>query len=199
MRRLILLGGGGHCESVLDAVLRMQEFKDIVILDPHIPVGNEILGCKVVGDDSLLDKLYCEGYREAFITVGTVGDTAVRRKLTLLVTGHGLSFINVIDPSAIVSDHAVLGKGVFVGKKAVINAGARIGDHSIINTGAIIEHDCNIEEYVHVAVGATICGNCKLEDDVFVGAGAVVIQGVEIKRKQFIKAGAVFQDRNDYK
>ncbi len=191
MSKLVLIGGGGHCKSVLDAALRMDIFQQIVILDPSLPIGSELMGCVVLGNDDKLKVLRKEGFENAFITVGCIGDTALRRKLAKKSGDLDFNFPIIIDPSAVVSEFAKLDVGAFIGKNAVVNAGARIGKHTIINTGAIIEHDCRIGAFTHVAVGATICGDCDLGEDVFVGAGATIIQGISINNKRFINAGKV--------
>lgn len=191
MRKLVLIGGGGHCKSVLDAALRMDAFQEIVILDPNLPIRSEVMGCAVYGDDDKLDELRKKGFEEAFITVGCVGDTSLRRKLAKKADRYNFTYPCVIDPSAVVSEFAKLERGIFVGKNAVINSGAKIGEHSIINTGAIVEHDCHIGAFTHVAVGVTLCGDCNIEEDVFIGAGATLIQGLKIERNRFIKAGEV--------
>lgn len=191
MSKLVLIGGGGHCKSVLDAALRMDDFQEIVILDPGLSVGSIVMGCKVYGDDDKLGELRDKGFDNAFITVGCVGDTSLRRKLAEKIDAYSFNYPCIIDPSAVVSEFAELEAGVFVGKNAVINAGAQIGKHAIINTGAIIEHNCSIGSFTHVAVGATVCGDCNIDEDVFIGAGATLIQSLRIEKKRFIKAGEV--------
>lgn len=191
MKKLVLIGGGGHCRSVMDAAIRMNEFDDIAIVDPGILRGTIVMGYPVVGDDSMLLQLQNNGFQYAFITVGNVGDASLRKKLFLMSNEYGFIYPDIIDPSAVVSEYSELGEGVFIGKNAVVNAGARIGDHVIINTGAIIEHDCMIGEFSHIAVGACICGECKIQEGSFVGANSTVIQEVSIKKNSFIKAGSI--------
>lgn len=191
MKKLILVGGGGHCVSVLDSAIRMEEYDDIVITDPSIRPGTKIMDCPVVGDDSVLQEYYDRGYRSAFITVGNMGDSILRIKLAEKTRRIGFSAPNIIDPSAVISSHANLGGGVYVGKGAIINAMVKIGDYSIVNTGAIIEHECYIGCHSHVAVGARICGNCNIGEESFIGAGATVTQGVNICKNSFVKAGSL--------
>lgn len=191
MSRLVLIGGGGHCRSVLDAALRMNAFQEIVILDPRLPAGSKVMGYTVVGNDDRLPELREKGFDNAFITVGSIGDTSLRRKLVEKADTHGFICPCIIDPSAIISEFAIIEPGVFVGKNAVINAGAEIGKHAIINTGAVVEHDCRVGSFTHVAVGATVCGGCNIEEDAFIGAGSTLIQGLAIERGRFIKAGEV--------
>lgn len=176
-KKLVLFGGGGHCKSVLDAVIRCGEYDEIVITDPEIDQGSEILGCKVVGADDLLPELIMNGFKYAFITVGSIGDSGIRKKLTNLAFHIGYSFPIIVDPSAQIAQSAQIGCGTFVGKNAVLNAGSSIGSHCIINTGAIIEHGCRVDDYSHISVGAILCGECKVGTKSFIGAGTTVIHG----------------------
>lgn len=49
MKKLVLLGAGGHCESVLDVILQGQEFDDIAILDRPEKVGQDVMGFRLLG------------------------------------------------------------------------------------------------------------------------------------------------------
>ena len=191
MKKLILLGAGGHCESVLDSLLSAREFKDIVLVDTEEQVGKSIQGCLVVGTDEDLERLYQQGYTYAFVSVGSIKNTLLRRSLLKKAVRNGYHMINILDPSARVASSARLGKGVFVGKNAVVNANAVIGDMAIINTGAIVEHDCMVGEFSHISVGAVLCGGVLIGNDCFIGANATVLQGREILAGNIIGAGEV--------
>lgn len=191
LKRLVLIGGGGHCRSVLDTVFRMKRYGEIVITDRFIPAETQIMGCRVAGDDQMLPELFERGFTEAFLTVGSIKDTSLKRRLYDQAEAVGFDFPNIIDPSAAVSGFARLAKGVFIGKNAVVNAGANIGKMVIINTGSVIEHECDIGEFSHISVGAILCGGVQAGRDVFVGANATVIQGVKIGRNSLIGAGSL--------
>lgn len=191
MKKIVLIGGGGHCKSVLDAIKRANEYTKIVITDPQIPFGTSILGCEVVGDDSVLPQLYKDGFEYAFITVGNIKSSTIREKIFNKAVEIGFDFPVIVDPSAIVSAYATLGKGTFVGKKTVINADVNIGSNVIINTGTVVEHDCIIGDFSHISVGSNICGAVKIGKNCFVGAGVTVIQSICIGENVTIGAGSV--------
>lgn len=48
-----------------------------------------------------------------------------------------------------------------------------LGKGVICNTGAIIEHECIIGEYAHIAPGAVLTGNVQIGAHTFVGANSV--------------------------
>ena len=197
-KKIVLIGGGGHCKSVLDTLLRNNEYNEIVITDHDIPAGSKIFGCNVIGNDDFLPQLLKDGYTDAFVTVGSIKSTTLRRKLYSLAVETGFNVVNIVDSSAVVSKYCKLGKGIFIGKNAVINSDAEIGDCAIINTGAIVEHECKVGKFSHISVGAKLCGNVCVGDDTLVGAGSTVIQGVHIGMSAVIGAGStVIKDVED--
>ena len=190
-RKLVLIGGGGHCASVCDTLRKCGIYDEIVITDKELPEGSISCGCTVAGTDDKLPELFAKGYTDAVITVGSINDDSVRRKIADGADGIGFSVPIIMDPSASVAEDAVVSDGVFVGKQAVINAGSRIGRFAIINTSAVVEHNCSIGDFTHISIGAVVCGDCVIGDDVFIGANATVIQGVSIGSNSIIGAGSV--------
>ncbi len=121
-------------------------------------------------------RYYESGVKNAFVTVGFIGHGNIRERLYRQLKDIGYTLPNIIDNTAIVSGNVKLGEGVFVGKKAVINAGAEIGNMCILNTGTIVEHDCKVDDFSHVAVGAVLCGGVAVGEGTLIGANATIIQ-----------------------
>lgn len=185
---LLLIGGGGHCASIIDTVRRINRNISIGIVDS---VDTGVFDVPVVGTDDDLPNLLKMGYKTAFIAVGSIGDCSIRSKLYRRINDLGFEIPNIIDPSAIVSDSAILGKGLFIGKRCVVGPRTSFGNNSIINTGAIVEHDCTIGDHVHIAPNATLCGSVVVGNGCHIGAGATVIQGISIGEHSLVGAGAV--------
>lgn len=190
-RCLVMVGGGGHCKSVLDAVRQLDDCLEIVITDVRYPKETTIMGYPIVGADDVLPALHQRGVRQAFVTIGSIHDTSARHRVYENVKKIGFELPEIVDPSSIIAKSVKVGNGVFVGKRAVINSDSIIGEMAIINTGAIIEHECRIGKFTHVAVAATVCGGVEIADDVFIGTNATIIQGVKIGRKSVIGAGSI--------
>lgn len=190
--RLLLIGGGGHCRSVIGSLRKNVKYANIYIgvVDPSLHIGSKVDGCRVVGTDEDLQILYDQGYKEAFITVGSVKKTKKRRELYNMVTEIGFSLPTIIDKSSVISENIEMETGVYVGRGSIINSGCRIGISAIINTGVIIEHDCSIGAFSHIAVGAVVCGGVEIGDGVLVGANSTIIQGIKIGNGSVIGAGS---------
>lgn len=198
-KKILLVGGGGHCKSVLDSLLELHQFSEIAIIDRKENIGNHVLGIPIIGCDEDLPRLYKEGYEHAFVTVGSIGDPSLRIKLFHQLNEIQFEIPNIIDPSAIVSRYVNMETGIFVGKNVVINAGATIKQGAIMNTSATIEHDCVIEEFSHIAPGAVLCGAVQIGACTHIGANSVIKQQVKIGSDTLIGMGSVvLQDIGDH-
>ncbi|MBO7426500.1 MAG: acetyltransferase [Clostridiales bacterium] len=187
-KRLLLIGGGGHCASILDSVLRSGQYEKVGIVDSNDQI--ERMGITVVGSDDDMARLYSDGWTDAFISVGSVGNVSIRRKLYAKVREIGFSVPSIIDPTSVIASDAKIADGVFVGKSAVINSGAVIGTCAIINTGSIVEHDCIVGDFCHISPGSILLGGVHIGDNTHVGAGSVVKQGVHIGNDTMIGQAA---------
>ncbi len=191
MKDILLIGGGGHCKSVIDSINKSDEHNIIGILDLPDKVGTEILGVKVIGTDDQLEYYYKNGVKHVFLTVGSIGDVALRRKLYSIALDIGYIFPNIIDSTAIISEKIQIGHGNFIGKGAIINSEVVIGNNCVINTGVIIEHDCSIGDFCHIAPGATLSGSITVGRNSHIGANSTLIQNINIGENTIVGAGSV--------
>lgn len=190
MKNLILLGGGGHCKSVID-VAETAGYNIIGILDPNLPIGETILGYPVLGKDDLIDR-YARDV--AFvITVGQIKNPLIRKKLYELVIKSGAHLATIIAPTAHVSKYASIGEGTVVMHYAMVNANTSIGKGCIINTYANIEHDCQIGHFCHISTGAMVNGECRIGDDTFIGSQSVISNNVIVDSGCVIAVGTVIR------
>lgn len=187
-KNLLLIGGGTHCHSVLDSVLSLNEYEKVGIIDSN---ESSYLDIPVIGVDEDIPKLFKEGWTEACITVGSVGNTSIRRRLYKLVKEIGLNLPTIVDPTAVIGNGVTIGEGSFIGKRSVVNVGSSVGICAIINTGAILEHDCNIGDFSHISPGTILCGQVSVGEDSHVGAGSTVRQLIKIGKDSLIGAGSV--------
>ena len=190
MKNIILIGGGGHCKSVIDVIEQEGRFKIAGIVDKPELLGSKVLGYPIIGSDSDLDNLV-KKYQYALITVGQIKSSSLRIKLFDLAVEAGFILPSIISPNSYVSQHASIGSGTVVMHKALINANTIIGDNCIVNSKALIEHDCRISEHCHISTNATINGGVVVESGCFIGSGATTKELITIKKNSFIKAGSL--------
>ena len=190
MKKILLIGGGGHCKSVIDVIEQGDEFQIIGIVDKPKLLGTKVLGYPIIGNDSDLANL-AKRYQYALITVGQTKSPSLRIKLFDLAVEVGFVLPSVISPNAYVSRHTTIGDGVVIMHDALINAGSMIGDNCIINSKALIEHDCLISKHCHISTNATINGGVTVESGCFVGSSATTKESITISENSFIKAGSL--------
>ncbi|MDO4866007.1 MAG: acetyltransferase [Clostridia bacterium] len=189
--RILLLGNGGHCSVVIESLRRMCPDAVIGLVAKDGSSAPSELDVPIVGCDQDVPRLFREGWRKAFVTLGSIGHPETRIRLASMLKVIGFELPGIIDPTASVSRSAQVGEGVFIGPQAAVNAQAVIGANAIINTGAIVEHQCRVEDFVHVAPAAVLCGGVRVGYGAHIGARAVVKQGLSIGEKTIIGLGSV--------
>ena len=192
MNDIILIGGGGHCKSVIDVVEQEGSFNIIGIIDKPELVGKDVLGYSIIGSDLDLESL-SRSCNNAIITIGQIKNPWARIKVFNFVVKLGYSLPSIISPRSYVSHYASIGTGSVIMHDAIVNAGAIIGNNCIINTKSIVEHGSVIGNHCHISTNATINGDVVVGHNSFIGSGAISKQGVVIDNNYFAKAGSVIK------
>ncbi len=186
-KRLLLIGGGGHCKSVLDSALDLG-YDDIAIIDQKENIGKSIMGIRIIGCDDDLQSLFDSGYQSAFIVIGNIN---IREKIYINLKEIGFQIPTIIDNTAIISKFAKVGQGVFIGKGCIVNINAIIGDFAIINTGSIIEHDCQIGDFVNIAPSVTLAGEVTIGEKSNIGLNSCIREQVIVGENTVVGMGSV--------
>lgn len=194
---LILVGGGGHCHSVIDVIEEAGKFRIAGIVDVKERAGEKIMGYRIIGSDADLERLAKE-YTFFLVTVGQIKTYISRLRIYELLRSMGAVMASIISPNAYVSRHAHIGAGTVILHGATVNAGAVIGENCIINSHALVEHGVEIGSHCHISTGSIINGEARIGDRTFVGSGSVIRQGLEIGSGCIVGAGSlVLKDIGD--
>lgn len=188
--QIFLIGGGGHCRSVIDVIELGEAFEIAGIIDKKELLGQKVLGYEVVGCDDDLETLFPH-VNYAIITVGQIQSPDTRIKLYNRLTSIGFKIPPIISPRAYVSKYATVGSGTVVMHDALINANVSVGNNCIINTKALIEHDSVIGDHCHISTGAILNGGTMIAQGTFFGSNAVSRECAMIAERSFINAGSV--------
>lgn len=188
--KILLIGGGGHCRSVIDVIELEGSFDIGGIVDQPERIGQKVLGYEIISSDKDLEKLYHD-FEYVMIAFGQITSPDARIKLFERLQHIGFKTPTIISPRAYVSRHATIGNGTIVLHDALINAGAIVGDNCIINSKALVEHDAIVKNHCHISTGAIINGGTVVCEGTFFGSNAVSKEGITIPQKSFIKAGSV--------
>lgn len=183
---ILLVGGGGHCHSVIDVIELQGQYQIYGIVDTVDKKGGSVLGYPVLGTDADLPELFGK-CANAVITVGHIQSNAARLKLFTIIKKIGFTLPTIISPLAYVSKHARIGEGTVVMHHALINANAQVGVNCIINTKALVEHDATVGDNCHISTAAVLNGAVQVDEHIFIGSNSVIVQGANIH--SFVKAG----------
>ena len=179
---VLILGTGGHAKVAADIVLEMGLELMGFLDDDASTHGETLLGFPVLGPIGALEELQPTG-----VALG-IGSNGVRRRL--MERYRAAPWLTLIHPYSAVSRFATIGHGSMIAFGACIGPGAHLGRGVIVNTKASVDHDCEIHDFVHIAVGATLAGTVTVGSEALVGAGSVVIQNLTVGSGSIVGAGA---------
>lgn len=176
----LLFGAGGH-GLVISEILEANNCEILGFIDEQL-AGNVRNGYKVFPSAGHYLNLQDVKY------LLTIGNNVTRKKLA---EQYQLSYGLAIHPSAVISKRAIIYVGTVVMAGVCINTLVRIGQHCIVNTNSTIDHECVLEDYVHISPAAALAGNVYVGEGSHIGIGARILPGVHIGKWCTVGAGAV--------
>ena len=185
---VLIYGAGGHGKVIADIIERQAKNRVFGFIDDNAQLWDkEFFGYKVLGGLTILTD---KGFSHYPIVIA-IGDNQTRKDLAERLGGCGYSFARAIHPSAQIARDVQIEPGTMVMANVAINPGTRIGVHAIVNTGATLDHDCVIQEFVHISPAATLAGNVVVEEGAHIGIGCSVLPNIRIGAYSIVGAGAV--------
>ena len=176
MRRLIIVGAGGHARSVAETVLLSGKFELAGFLDDTFPGLAKVWDFPVLGTTADIEK--CRAFAE--VAVVAIGKNELREVLCGQLRTAGFELATVIHPCAIVSPKAVVDAGCMIMAGAIIGTEAQLGSGVIVNCGAVVDHHCRVEDFGHLGVHAAMAGSSVLGRGTWMQAGSALGYGVRI-------------------
>lgn len=189
-KKLVLIGGGGHCRSCIDVIESEGKYCIERIVDLAENQGKSVVGSHQINaiDDDISQLVQSNHW--FLITIGQIKTPNLRLKYFDYLSSLNAKLATIVSPLAHVSDYAELGAGTIVMHHALVNAGARIGQNCIINSKALIEHDSIIENHCHISTASVINGGTIVKQKTFFGSNAMAKEYIEIKQESIIKGGS---------
>lgn len=175
MKTLYLYGAGGHGKVVID-IAKSCGYDDIIIID----------------DGENIYPSFEEVKHNIHIPIALgIGTNITRKIIYKKVKSFGFRIVTLIHPTSIISENVIIGEGSVIMPQVTVNCYSSIGKGAILNTGSIIEHDNNIEDFVHISPGTALAGNVTVGELSHIGIGSCLIQGIQVGSKSVIGAGSV--------
>ena len=181
-KKIVIIGYSGHSYGCVEVAIK-QGFSIVGYHDVLEKVSNPY-NLNYLGHEDIIDS-----NNKVFLTLG---DNSIRRKIYEKLRSNNI-FLNttLIHSNTTISKSSLIEEQTFISAGVIINPQVKIGVGCIINTGAIIEHDCSIGKFSHIAPGAVLAGNVSIGSGCMIGANAVIKQGVKIGDNVIVGAGAV--------
>lgn len=187
---IVLVGAGGHCESIVDVIETETDLKIAGIVANPDEIRDSLKRFTILESDSRALGEANERYLY-HVAVGKIGASDVRRQLFLKYESAGKVMASIIAQSAVVSPRARIGDGTCIMHGALIGPQATVGNNCIINSGAIVEHGAKIGDHTHIATRAVVNGGCQIGENCFIGSGAVIREGISVGNDSVIGAGTL--------
>ena len=193
MKKLLIVGSGGHGRCCLDIVRDLKIYDTIAFLDDNY-VNKIVNDCKVIGCINEMDNYYPE-YEDIFIAIS---NNELRKKLINKAKCIGYHVISIIAYNAVVSPYASIKEGTVVFNNAIIEANANIGAGCIITANTTINHDAIIEDYCLIYSNSVIRPNTLIGSTSRIGSNCTVTFNTKVKAGSDIEDGCVIKLKDEY-
>ena len=191
MKKILIIGAGGHSNVIEDTLIELGIFNEIAFLDDKFKNGSKTFfsdNKNILGTSRLIyEKELRSNFKYAFVAIA---DPETRLKLINELESLEYEVPIIIHPTAWVSKSVSIGVGSIILSQSTIQTGVKGGKGLIINNSCSIDHDSFLGNGVHVAPGVNIAGSVHIGDKSWIGIGASVIENINIGSNVKIGANA---------
>ena len=185
-KEAIIIGYSGHAYVMIE-VLKTLGYDIVGYCEQEIKQVNPY-NLKYLGEECSPSNLALFTSTSAFIGIG---NNFIRSKVLNALKNHHVLMPSVIHPASLISATAKVDFATLIMPGVIVNALVDIGRGVICNTSSIIEHECTLGDFGHIAPGAVLAGNVTVGENTFIGANSVIKEGITIGRNVTVGAGSV--------
>ena len=171
MKKLLIIGAGGHGRCCYDIAKRMNRYDTIYFLDDN---SNDTY---VVGKIDDLSKIKND-YDEVFVAIG---NNQIRYQLTKKCKEMNLTVTTLIDPMSFISPESIIEEETVIFPFASVESKAIVKEGSIISSNVIIHHDTVIDKF------SLIYGHCVIRPKTHIQSFETIGSSMVIDRKNIIE------------
>jgi len=164
---------------------RSNTWNKIVFVD-DIYLQKEFYGSEVYRLDDFLQQ-----DKENIEFVIANGEPINREKIYQRLVENNFCIGKLIDPTAIISPTAQLGKGVIITPYSAISSNAILEDNVLIHSYVRVGHDIEVKKHSVLSSNVGIGGRTCVGQKTYVGMGAVIRENINIGENVIISMGAV--------
>jgi len=158
MKKLLIIGAGGHAKVVAETALLQNEFEIIGFADDNIKLGTHVFeNFTIVSSINEISSISFDDF------IVAIGNNEVRKGIFNSLSVH-YKAATIIHQSAIVSKYSKIGAGTVILAGAVVSYGVEVGENCIVNASSLIDHESIIAANCHIAQGVIIGSNCSINE-----------------------------------
>jgi sugar O-acyltransferase (sialic acid O-acetyltransferase NeuD family) len=195
---VIIIGGKGGCKMVIEAIRSTNCYTIKGILDTEIAAGESVLGVPILGNESLLEILYDQGYRNVVLSFTLLNNLPLREERYLQFKKKGFLFPNIVHARATVEPSVKMGEGNIILANSMLGSDVVLGNVNFVNTGAMICHDAVVNQNNHFAPNAVLAGRITVGCNNLFGMCSTTYFDVKVGNRNIINNGVnIFADIHD--
>ena len=143
MKKIIIFGCGGHAKIVFDCIKLMKNYRSIGFMDNQDYNSELSRKIKYLGSIEDFNNVIKGHDLKELLGVVAIGSNFIRRKVVQVIAkiNNRFKWMNIIHPSAIVSNSAKIGSGNMILAGSIVCSDTIINNHVSINTGTCIDYD----------------------------------------------------------
>jgi UDP-N-acetylbacillosamine N-acetyltransferase len=121
-----------------------------------------------------------------------IGYKSIRRRKNKFeeLKVKGFNFVNIIHPSATISQSATIGENNIIFPQVCIEPNVKIENNNIIWSQSLVGHDAKIGSHNYISAKVLVGGNSSLKNACFLGNSTSMINDLEIEDETYLVAGS---------
>lgn len=191
MKRIILVGAGGHAAELYDYIEYANSLQPsdkriqvVGIIDDN-PENYRDYGYEVPFLGSIRTHIPNDGVEYLL----GIANLKYREVLVKSLREKGASFTGFVHPTAFVSKSASVGEGVVIAPNVTVGPFARIGDYTLVNSRCSIAHNSEVGRYNFLSPNVCLSGHTRVGDSNLFGINSATIPGVRVGSRNKVMAG----------
>jgi acetyltransferase EpsM len=188
MKKIIIFGCGGHAKIVFDCIKLMKNYRSIGFMDNQDYNSELSRKIKYLGSIEDFNNVIKGHDLKELLGVVAIGSNFIRRKVVQVIAkiNNRFKWMNIIHPSAIVSNSAKIGSGNMILAGSIVCSDTIINNHVSINTGTCIDHDNIFSNFSSTGPAVVTGGNVRIGELSFLGIGSTVKHNVTIGKNTIV-------------
>ena len=188
MEKFIVIGTGGHANSIIDLITGLGGEVDYFVSfreGKELHLGKPTLSPNDLGKQNRKTNL-----------VFAIGDHKIRKLVYKKMSLQKIvnCFPPLVHQTSYVAPGVTLGYGTVVLGNAFVGPNSKIGNFSILNTKSSVDHDCNIGDFNILSPSVTIAGTVSTGSDCFFGMGSLISNNLSIGKSSIIGANSFVKE-----